>query len=137
MFANPVFITPGRHRFWESKWISAISLVCAAVLNESETPLKRNPVLSIYMSSSNAILLLLSSWFTSVAGPSLACGHRLSRFFKKTGRGGDDGGRTEEGGGRGVAGRGEVGGVGGVGGGGGEGMENNTNLVVLVLLKEY
>ena len=41
-------------------------------------------------------------------------GIRLSRSFKKTGRGGDDGGRTEEGGGRGVAGRGEVGGVGGV-----------------------
>ena len=64
-------------------------------------------------------------------------GIRLSRSFKKTGRGGDDEGRTEEGGGRGVAGRGEVGGVGGVGGGGGEEMENNTNLVVLVLLKEY
>ena len=50
-------------------------------------------------------------------------GIRLSRSFKKTGRGGDDGGQTEEGGGRGVAGRGEVGGVGGVGGGGGG--ENN------------
>ena len=56
--------------FWESKWISAILMVCAAVLNESETPLKRNPVLTIYISSSNAILLLLSSWFTTVAGPS-------------------------------------------------------------------
>ena len=66
-------------------------------------------------------------------------GIRLSRSFKKTGRGGDDEGRTEEGGGRGVAGRGEVGGVGGVGGGGGggEGRENNRNLVALVLLREY
>ena len=50
-------------------------------------------------------------------------GIRLSRSFKKTGRVGDDGGQTEEGGGRGVAGRGEVGGVGGVGGGGGGGGE--------------
>ena len=67
-------------------------------------------------------------------------GIRLSRSFKKTVRERDDGGRTEEGGGRGVAGRGEVGGVGGVGGGGGggrEGRENNRNLVVLVLLREY
>ena len=67
-------------------------------------------------------------------------GIRLSRSFKKTGREGDDGGRTEEGEGRGVGGRGEVGGVGGVGGGeggGGKGRENNRNLVVLVLLREY
>ena len=86
------------------------------MLNESETPLKRNPVLSIYMSSSNAIFLLLFSWFITLAGPSLACGHPpITRLQKKTGRGGDDGGRTEEGGGGGVAGRGEVGGVGGVG----------------------
>ena len=83
MFANPVFITPGRHRFWESKWISAISLVCAAVLNESETPLKKNPVLSIYTSSSNAILLLFSSWVPSVAGPSLACGHPPITLLQK------------------------------------------------------
>ena len=59
-------------------------------------------------------------------------GIRLSRSFKKTGRGGDDGGRTEEGGGRGVAGRGEVGGGGG-GGGRGEGRESNRNLVGLPL----
>ena len=61
-------------------------------------------------------------------------GIRLSRSFKKTGRGGDDGGRTEEGGGRGVAGRGEVGGVGGGRGGGrGKGRESNRNLVGLPL----
>ena len=64
--------------FWESKWISPISLVCAAVLNESETPLKKNLVFTIYISSSNAILLLLSSWFSSVAGPSLACGRAFT-----------------------------------------------------------
>ena len=53
------------------------------MLNESETPLKRNPVLSIYMSSSNAILLLLSSWFITLAGPSLACGHPPITLLKK------------------------------------------------------
>ena len=72
--------------FWESKWISAIFMVCATVSNESETPLKRNPVLSIYISSSNAILLLLSSWFTSVAGPSLACGHSPITLLQKKGK---------------------------------------------------
>ena len=70
--------------FWESKWISPISLVCAAVLNESETPLKKNLVFTIYISSSNAILLLLSSWFSSVAGPSLACGHPPITLLQKS-----------------------------------------------------
>ena len=72
--------------FWESNWISAIWMVCAAVLNESEKPLKRNPVLTIYMSSSNAILLLLSSWFTTVAGPSLAWGHPPITLLQKNGK---------------------------------------------------
>ena len=72
--------------FWESKWISAIWMVCAAVLTESETPLKRNPVLTIYISSSNAILLLLSNWFTTVAGPSLACGHPPITLLQKNGK---------------------------------------------------
>ena len=58
-------------------------------------------------------------------------GIRLSRSFKKTGRGAEDGGRTEEGGGRGIAERGEVGRVGG--GGGVEGRENNRNLEGLPL----
>ena len=53
------------------------------MLNESQTSLKRNPVLSIYMSSSNAILLLLSSWFASVAGASLACGHPPITLLQK------------------------------------------------------
>ena len=102
--------------FWESKWISAIWMVCAAVLNESETPLKRNPVFTIYISSSNAILLLLSSWFTTVAGPSLACGHPPITLLQKKGRGGEDGGRKEEGGG------GQV--------GGGEGGEEERTIEI-------
>ena len=53
------------------------------MLNESETPLKKNPVFTIYISSSNAILLLLSSWFSSVAGPSLACGHPPITLLQK------------------------------------------------------
>ena len=112
--------------FWESKWISAIWMVCAAVLTESETPLKRNPVLTIYISSSNAILLLLSSWFTTVAGPSLACGHPPITLLQKNGK------RRrrwrQEGGGRRTTSRRRRRGGGG---------ENNRNLVVLVLLREY
>ena len=134
MFANPVFITPGRHRFWESKWISAISLVCTAVLNESETPLKRNPVLSIYTSSNNAILLLFSSWFPSVAGPSLACGHPPITLLQKNGKWRrrwrpDGGGRRKRGSRKKRSRRSRM----GRGGGRGEGRESNRNLVGLPL----
>ena len=78
------------------------------------------------ISSSNAILLLLSSWFTTVAGPSLACGHPPITLLQKNGK------RRrrwrQEGGGRRTTSRRRRRGGGG---------ENNRNLVVLVLLREY
>ena len=62
--------------FLESRWISAIWMVCAAVLNESETPLKRNPVLTIYISSTSLQLVyhcsgsFSSLWASAYHAPS-------------------------------------------------------------------
>lgn len=92
-------------------------MVCAAVLNESETPLKRNPVLIIYISSTSLQLVYhCSGSFSSLWASAYHAPSKKREEDEKM----EAGRRREE-----------------EEKGGGEGEENNRNLVVLVLSREY